>query len=55
MKRPKETVIFAYLEGLKLIGVLRVSLQVCNGEIKNDFKSLLQGYYPGQEITFKCG
>jgi hypothetical protein len=55
VKRLKETVIFAYLEDSKLVGVLRVPLQVCNGEIKNDFKSLLKGYYPGQEITFKCG
>lgn len=51
MKRRKRTTVWAYLDGKKLVDVVRAALD--NNMMVDDMKVLLIRENPGHEITFK--
>ena len=51
MKRRKRTTVWAYLDGKKLVDVVRAALE--NNMMVDDMKALLIRENPGHEVTFK--
>ena len=51
MKRRKRTTVWAYLDGKKLVDVVRAALD--NNMMVDDMKALLIREHPGHEVTFK--
>ena len=51
MKRRKKTTVWAYLDGKKLVDVVRAALD--NNMMVDDMKALLIQENPGHEVTFK--
>ncbi len=51
MKRGKRTTVWAYLDGKKLVDVVRAALD--NNMMVDDMKALLIRENPGHEVTFK--
>jgi hypothetical protein len=51
MKPRKRTTVWAYLDGKKLVDVVRVALD--NNMMVDDMKALLIRENPGHEVTFK--
>ena len=50
-RRNRRTTIWAYLDGKKLVDVVRVALD--NNMMVDDMKALLIRENPGHEVTFK--
>lgn len=51
MKRKKRTTVWAYLDGKKLVDVVRAALD--NNMMVDDLKAQLIRENPGHEVTFK--
>ena len=51
MKRGKRTTVWAYLDGKKLVDVVRAALD--NNMMVDDLKAQLIRENPGHEVTFK--
>ena len=51
MKSRKRTTVWAYLDGKKLVDVVRAALD--NNMMVEDMKALLVRENPGHEVTFK--
>ncbi len=51
MRRRKRTTIWAYLDGKKLVDVVKAALD--NNMMVDDMKALLIRKNPGHEVTFK--
>lgn len=51
MKRRKRTTVWAYLDGKKLVDVVRAALD--NNMMVDDLKAQLIRENPGHEVTFK--
>ena len=51
MRRRKRTAVWAYLDGKKLVDVIRAALD--NNMLVNDMKTLLVMENPGHVVTFK--
>lgn len=51
MKYRKRTTVWAYLDGKKLVDVVRAALD--NNMMVDDMKTLLVRENPGHEVTFK--
>ena len=51
MRRRKRTTVWAYLDGKKLVDVVRAALD--NHMMVDDMKALLIRENPGHEVTFK--
>ncbi|MCI8678110.1 MAG: hypothetical protein HFF46_07215 [Lawsonibacter sp.] len=51
MKRGKRTTVWAYLDGKKLVDVVRAALD--NNMMVDDMKALLIRENPGHDVTFK--
>ncbi len=51
MKRRKRTTVWAYLDGKKLVDVVRAALD--NNMMVDDMKAQLIRENPGHEVTFK--
>ena len=51
MKRGKRTTFWAYLDGKKLVDVVRAALD--NNMMVDDMKALLIRENPGHDVTFK--
>lgn len=51
MKRGKRTTVWAYLDGKKLVDVVKAALD--NNMMVDDMKALLIRENPGHEVTFK--
>ena len=51
MKRRKRTTVWAYLDGKKLVDVVRAALD--NNMMVDDMKALLIRENPGHDVTFK--
>jgi hypothetical protein len=52
MKRMKRKTVWAYLDGKKLVDVVKAALD--NNMMVDDMKALLIKENPGHEVTFKC-
>lgn len=52
MKRTKRKTVWAYLDGKKLVDVVKVALD--NNMMVDDMKAILIKENPGHEVTFKC-
>ena len=51
MRRRKRTTVWAYLDGKKLVDVVRAALD--NNMMVDDMKAILIRENPGHEVTFK--
>ena len=51
MRRSKRTTVWAYLDGKKLVDVVRAALD--NNMMVDDMKAVLIRENPGHEVTFK--
>lgn len=51
MRRRKRTTVWAYLDGKKLVDVVRAALD--NNMMVDDMKAVLIRENPGHEVTFK--
>lgn len=51
-RRSKRTTVWAYLDGKKLVDVVRAALD--NNMMVDDMKALLIRENPGHEVTFKA-
>ena len=52
MKRMKGKTVWAYLDGKKLVDVVKAALD--NNMMVDDMKTVLIKENPGHEVTFKC-
>lgn len=52
MKRMKRKTVWAYLDGKKLVDVVKAALD--NNMMVDDMKAILIKENPGHEVTFKC-
>lgn len=52
MKRTKRKTVWAYLDGKKLVDVVKAALD--NNMMVDDMKAILIKGNPGHEVTFKC-
>ena len=52
MKRTKKKTVWAYLDGKKLVDVVKAALD--NNMMVDDMKAILIKENPGHEVTFKC-
>lgn len=52
MKRMKRKTVLAYLDGKKLVDVVKAALD--NNMMVDDMKAVLIKENPGHEVTFKC-
>ena len=52
MKRTKRKTVWAYLDGKKLVDVVKAALD--NNMRVDDMKAILIKENPGHEVTFKC-
>ncbi len=52
MKRIKRKTVWAYLDGKKLVDVVKAALD--NNMMVDDMKKLLIEENPGHQVTFKC-
>jgi len=52
MKRTKRKTVWAYLDGKKLVDVVKAALD--NNMMVDDMKAVLIKENPGHEVTFKC-
>lgn len=52
MKRTKRKTVWAYLDGKKLVDVVKAALD--NNMMVDDMKAILIKENPGHEVTFKC-
>ena len=52
MRRNKRKTVWAYLDGKKLVDVVRAALD--NNMMVDDMKALLVRENPGHVVTFKC-
>lgn len=52
MKRMQRKTVWAYLDGKKLVDVVKAALD--NNMMVDDMKTILIKENPGHEVTFKC-